>query len=662
MSPRDRRASRRPGGRGPAILRFEPLEGRTLLSGDPTDILSGALAGATVTTTTTTDVAPDAPTARGTIDASPGQVAPTDPAAATDANDLVRTIAAPADATPPTVAPTATNTVLTTTAAAAGARPNLVSTRFSAPGNLDWDELFQATGTIANEGNAATAAPFKVDIYASADVKGGASAVPVGSFMVPAGLAPGASHEFDVSLRTPGRPPASLTQNPSYYLTLAVDTTNTIAESNEADNGARGFQGADASVVTITPRLPSRLVAAGLSVPQTPMDWGGTMRVTATVRNEGEGSAPPTNARIVLAPFGDDPFGPRGYTIGSVPLPEVPPRQTVSATQNIRLPQFPPSVLANVGQFVVMMVSDADALADPVLKPIDYQGPGLDWTTARINPKTTPVTTAQQPDLAVTSLTTPAAMTWDQQVEIKAKLENPGQADAGPFKVRFALVQSDDPTAPALNLGDVTVAGLQAGAVQDIVQTIKLPARVPDGLNPYAPAARIIARVDPDRTLDESRLDNNKLASPPITLRLLTPDVPTDPTPAPADTTTTAPPVPTGSGNPTPAPTTPTNPSPNAPPGGLQNQTPQDPPQTQTPPPTIPINQPSPRTPPALAQNLRAQRAQAREAALAARRAAMEARQAMLAARRAAIAARRAQIHVIPIRPNALRNTPNRSA
>lgn len=427
------------------------------------------------------------------------------------------------------------------------ALPDLVATRLSAPDQLDWDQDFRVSGSIANQGGAATSEPFKVDIFASPTAATTAESTPLGSFLVPAGLAPGEAHNFDLALRAPGRPQAAPAQGATFHVTLAVDTTNTIVEANEANNGSRALLGVDAVAVTHAPRLPSKLVPAGIQV-HGPGAWGQFLRVTVTVRNEGGGTAPPTNARIVLAPYGDDPLGPRAYTIGAVPIPEVRGFQTVSATQNIRLPQFPPSALANIGKFTVMMVNDTDTVENPALKPINYQVPGPNWTRAQIAPKQAEAPAEQLPDIAITALTAPTAMTWDQLIGLQAKLENIGKRDAGAFRVRFGLVQSDDPNAPMLSLGDVQVSGLKAGQVLDLSHSIRLPATAPSGMSAQTLTGKVVARVDAERVLDESRIDNNQLTSPPITLRLLSHTQSTTSTTA-TTTTTTSPPSSTPTGN-----------------------------------------------------------------------------------------------------------------
>jgi hypothetical protein len=550
MSSRHRRRDRRAAGRTPAILRLESLEHRRLLTGgaeqtastaaellvetqqtEPSDPVGAVTPDVAVSTSATTVAAEGGETPVDDAEAPP-PAAGAPPVNILPVASLPEAAAAPAAALPTATAPPVT----APTPAPSTAKPDLVPLRIEVPTNLDWDQPFVIHGTIKNQGTVPVGASFKVEVLASETPKGGAEAVPVGSFVVPQGLAAGASHEFEVEMRTPGRPPERLTANPSYYLTLVTDAANTVLESNEKNNGNQGLQGVDAAVVTITPRLPSKLVAAGLQVAPRLHAWGGSMEVTATIHNEGPGKAPPTNARIVVAPIGEDPLGPSGYTIGSVPMPEIPPLQMVSSTQEVRLPTYPPRALANASQLTVLMISDADGMADPVIKPISTPANGLDWTTAQITPKPTPVQPHELPDLAVSALATPTAIAWDQTIELKAKIENRGAHASGPFRVRFALVPSRDPSAAALVLTDVEISALGASQSQEIVESVKLPARIPAGLDASSPQGLVLVMIDPERRLDEARTDNNRLSSTPLSLRLVSPDGSTT---APATTTTT---------------------------------------------------------------------------------------------------------------------------
>ncbi len=519
MPSHDRRAAgrQRAWGRGPIILKFESLEGRQLLS--LSTVGSGIGLGSAETTTTGTNISSDPTSVATSI---------SDALTGTSTNNTA----------------TLANTSATATTTAAGL-PDLVAVRFMAQSNLDWDQTFNAQIGVMNQGTAATTKPFLIDVYASPSMKLSQGAVKIGSIQVPAGLNPGQTFQFERELTTPQVPVANLAQSPSYYLLLNVDANNDIAESDESNNVNRGFQGMDTSMVTITPRQPSDLRAAGLSVTPQALQWGGTLHVKATVLNNGQGNAPPTNARIMLAPANTNPFGPDGYSIGTVAMPAISGHQSVTAEQDITLPSEPPSTLANLSNFVITLVPDSDEVANPVVSPVQLQGQGIDQASLQITPKASTTPTAQLPDLAVTSIQNPTAVAWGETFTVTAKVQNDGPTAAGPFKVRFLLIQGNDQSAPTLALGDAQVPGLQAGYTQDIVQTIKLPAGVPAGLSSAIAQGRIVAVVNPDHALDESRLDNNTLLSTAVGLQgvgstvdstpvvtVLTPSTPTTPTPS----------------------------------------------------------------------------------------------------------------------------------
>lgn len=594
MSSRDRRAAgrQRAWGRGPVIIRFEPLEDRQLLAslemlgsglqstatgstvsttavdvspavslGGGTSSASAAVTsiaaevgqgvGAGVSQTTPAATSTASPAAAGTTSTSTSTAITTSPAAVplnstgTTVSGAPALVAAASSSSGTPVTPNLGTFTGTLGVAAPSGPADLVAGRIGAPSNLDWDETFQVTGSVRNQGGTATTEPLTVDLYASPATQLVQGSVKLGSVTVPAGLAPGQAYDFQQWVNSPQKAIINTARQTSYYVVMAVDTDNVIPESNEANNANQGLQGVDAAMVTYTPRVPPRLVAAGLQIAPTSLDWGSTMTVTTTVKNLATGNAPPTNARIILAPVGEDPFGPRGYTIGRVPMPAVLGNQTVSATQTIRLPANPPTALAGVGQFRAWMISDADQVADPVLRPTLVQGQGLDWVNLKLTPKAAAVPPTQLPDLKLAAIENPASIAWGEAVPVKAKVENNGTGNAGLFKVRFFLSQGTGSGSATMALGDVTVPSLQAQYVQDVAQTIKLPARPPAGFTDNGTPGVIVAQVDPDRSLDESSTTNNVLNSPPITLRVVgtdgsrTPVLTTTAPATPSATTTT---------------------------------------------------------------------------------------------------------------------------
>ena len=500
MSTRDRRAEgrRRAWGRGPVILRFEPLEGRQLLS----VVLSGNGVGGSSPTASVTS------TSSTTSSTSSTQSSST----STNTNGSTGTNVS-----------TAVNTVLNqttgTTANATQSLPDLISTKLSGPAKLTWGQSFHATGTITNQGTATTTTPFSVDIYASPRSQIVTGAVDLGSVNIPAGLAPGASYNYDLQTTAPDRPLTYL-DGQNFYLTAVVDSTNTVDESNENNNVNLGLIGQDAAVVTLGTSAPN-LQAAGLSIAPGVVQWGQTIHATATIANNGDGDAPATNARIVLAPSGKSPLGSLGYTIGSVAIPAVAAGSSVTASQDITLPANPPSALAGYTSFTVSMITDSTGAANPVQTNPTFQGSGIDQAPLAI---ATPQPTASkplQPNLVVAAVDAPSAISWGQTFVVKTNLINLDAGTAGPFKVGFYLSESDTANTPLLSLGEADVAGLTSGQSVSLSQTLQLPSTVPAGLDPSATAGRIVVKVDPEHVIDDSNLGDNALGSAALTLNLV---------------------------------------------------------------------------------------------------------------------------------------------
>ena len=292
MSSDDRRANarRRAWGRGPAVLRFEPLEGRQLLSiADPVAQIASAAGADTSKPSTSTTSTTTTPTA----------------------DELAALAAQSGTAVVTTSTPTTTSTSSTSTYDSS----NLVASAFDTYHNLDWGDPFHAVGTVRNLGSSPTRVAYNVSVYASTTPTLGSSAVLVGKVTIPAGIAGGAKTDFDAVLTAPPVPLATLGSSTSYYLVpkLAPEsgTTKPTATAGSPLN----------SVVTVTPKVPPNLVGAGISVSPGSIAWGGVLNVTASVKNDSQGVAPPTNARIVLTPVGKTPGGGSDYQIGQVPIP-----------------------------------------------------------------------------------------------------------------------------------------------------------------------------------------------------------------------------------------------------------------------------------------------------------------------------------------------------
>ena len=417
---------------------------------------------------------------------------------------------------------------------------DLVSSAFDTLHNLDWGDSFHAVGQIRNQGDAPVTVPFKVEVVASTKPVIGPGAVPLGEVTIPAGLQPGQSVPYDQVFALPQTPIPGYSGSGSgtIYIETWIDPEGIVPDSNPNNLYGLG-QGYDTSVVTITPHQPSQLIGTSLGVYPDQTTWGQSISVTAQITNNAQGDAPATRARLVLTPAGATPGGPSDLTIGYLQVPAIPAWQTVNVSQPITLPPGPPPMLAGATQFTLSMIEDADYVTNALYPHQATQGLGHDMVNLAIGPgANADLPQGPTPDLAVGDVQAPSVpISWGQDIQVQADVQNLGQADAGQFQVQFVLTGASGSLDHAIYLGDATVPGLQKGMQQMIVQTIHIPGQLPSGLTlDSLGVGRIAAIVDPDHVVGETNLTNNVAGSNPVTLRVLGTDgtstVPTAPAPA----------------------------------------------------------------------------------------------------------------------------------
>ena len=401
---------------------------------------------------------------------------------------------------------------------------DLVGGAFDTLHNLDWGDSFHAKGVVGNIGGTAVVAPFHVNIYASPTPSLGPQSVLLGQATISGGVQPGGQASFDQVVKLPTTGGENLG---AVYINTLIDPEGVVAESNTQNNSGAG-QGYDTSVVTITPHLPSALSGASLGVYPDQAQWGGAVQVNARVQNDGAGDAPATRARVVLTPAGATPGGVSDVTVGSIDVPAVPANQGVTVSQSVTLPQFPPAVLLGSTSFTLSLAQDADFAADSFSPHTAYRGTGADMTPIAIALPANYSAKANvpRPDLTATKLQAPSLpLVFGQTFQVTATVQNLGNLDSGPYRVRFLLVGTDGSLVNSLFLGDATEAGLKAGYGQDLVQTVSLPAKLPNGavLNSGS-TARIAVVVDPEHVLDDGNPSNNVAVSNVVTLKLVATD------------------------------------------------------------------------------------------------------------------------------------------
>ena len=195
----------------------------------------------------------------------------------------------------------------------------------------------------------------------------------------------------------------------------------------------------------------------------------------------------------------------------------------VNVEQTINLPVTPPELLTNDSQFTLWVEPDANYLTNPVYPHVPSGTQGVDEQTVSITvpPGTTPPALGPLSDLAAGAVTTSAStLFWGQSFSTQAVVQNLGDANPGPFDVRFILVGASGNISTGIFLGDTTVAGLAPGAAQVVNQTLTLPLRLPAGVTLSSlGVGRIVAIVDPENVINETFNNNNTATSGPVTLQ-----------------------------------------------------------------------------------------------------------------------------------------------
>ncbi len=339
--------------------------------------------------------------------------------------------------------------------------------------------------------------------------------------------------------------PAAVTARPlltmmsTWSATTSAPTTTTTPAANDPTAEAL------ARVVTVTAQQLPSLVATKFAVAPVgtgPARWGGTLQVSAEITNQTLGTvSPPTRARIVVVPQGQDYTSANAVTIGNLYFPGITGSAPATQQGTVYLPGTPPSTLAGLSQLTVAVIPDADFVTRAALTPAPAQGAGKDSAPLAIDTSTPVMPVDKRPDLAVVSVQpSTSTLTWTQPVQVQTTIANKGGSDAEQVRVRFMLVDANYPNDPPLAMADAVVPKLQAGFQQQIVQTLNLDGKLPR--DPSSIAARLVVQIDPEHALDETTTTNNVLVAPPVTLQLLTPAVahadPAAPTtPAPTNTT-----------------------------------------------------------------------------------------------------------------------------
>jgi hypothetical protein len=403
--------------------------------------------------------------------------------------------------------------------------PDLVGSKFYTTSTADLGDTIQAMGEIKNQGRATVRVPFHVDIFASSSTTAGRYAVKLAELTIPAGLARNQTIPFNTTVKLPSSALPGMGRSNTLYVSLKIDPEKAVRESNHQNDQGVGL-GYDISTVTIAPHPSAKLQGSTLSLSSANTVWGSTLTVTAQVQNNGAGAAPATRARLVLTPVGALQGGPSDVTIANLEIPAIDPHQSANLVQQVTLPTIPPSDLTGSTSFALSLVDDADYITNQAYPHVVTQGINLDQVAIKIlpadgtNPPVGPLA-----DLAVSTISPSAdTLTWGKPLQVTTTIQNIGSADAGQFRVFFVLVGATGSVNDGIFLGQAVIPGLRAGFDQTIVQSLQLPARIPQGLSlNNVGKARIAVVADPENVVDETVSTNNTTDSASLVLRVVNP-------------------------------------------------------------------------------------------------------------------------------------------
>lgn len=270
-----------------------------------------------------------------------------------------------------------------------------------------------------------------------------------------------------------------------------------------ADSGYEVYEGTNESDNTLVDDLPIGLASPDLlvhspSLDRTTLPFGGSVNVTWSVRNQGS-----TNAtarwidRIWFSPDGTNLAG--ATLLATIPaVSTLAPDASYTNRASVVLP-LPPG--ARPGTAFIVIRTDAT----------DAQFESNESNNGAAVPAD--ITLPPRPDLAVRSLLHPAEFVAGTSAKIHLDIENVGAAGAdGRIRASYSLQYPSQPDQP-LELGTTFVDNrIGTGAVLGIDFDLALPANLPAGSG-----ARLVATLNPDGEIPESRTDNN-LATSPVTI------------------------------------------------------------------------------------------------------------------------------------------------
>jgi subtilase family serine protease len=346
-----------------------------------------------------------------------------------------------------------------------GIGPDLLVSTMSGPAAAAAGTAIVVTDTTLNQGGAAVDSS-RTDFYLSSSGNLDATAVAIGSRLVPA-LAAGGSSSASTSLTVPG------TTAPGTYFVLGkADGAGAIVETNESNNVKNGV------VIRIGPDL----IVTSVTVPASG-GAGGVLAVTDTTKNQGAATAAPSTTFFYLS--ADVSLDPSDVLLGGRAVPALAPGASDTASTSLPIP----ASTATGAYFVIAMADGGKVVAESI----------------EIN-NTSTATVRIGPDLTVPSLSVPAVGGAGSAIVVTDTTMNAGGGAAAGSTTAFYLSTNSIVDSSDILLGTRTIQPLSAGASDSASTTLTIPPSTPTGT--YV----ILALADSANVVVESSEVNNTSA------------------------------------------------------------------------------------------------------------------------------------------------------
>ncbi len=231
---------------------------------------------------------------------------------------------------------------------------------------------------------------------------------------------------------------------------------------------------------TSTPGRPDLIVTILTAPASAPA--GAAISVGDTTKNQGTATAAATTNRYYLSANSSWDSG--DVPLGSRPVGQILPGATDTGSTTVTLPSGTAGFL-----YVIARADDTGVLAE---------------SNEGNNTRARAITVGS--DLIVSAFTVPSSAAAGATISVTDTTKNQGPQPAGPSTTRFYLSADSLFDASDIELGSRAIPDLAAGAVSSGATGLTIPAGTAAG------AWRLLARADSDRSVPETRENNNVLS------------------------------------------------------------------------------------------------------------------------------------------------------